>query len=282
MLSTSVRRPGGCDRRTRTSGRRGSALAVRARRALAVAVCVPVLALSTAACGSGGDGAADGNDGQGKRTSKTSGGSETKSDTGDGPVGGESAAERKLAAALLKSGDVKGYQVQRSKKDALPQQNTVVSQDPECSPITDALSSDPERTRIAYTNGVIQKGSSPAGSGAVQQVLLASYGKGGAQKWMAELKEALGRCDSFTAKDGAGDRTRLRVERGASGTVGDDSVEFTLRVEKQNDAPLAFTIVRTGASTASFLSISMSRKPRQVEKSLVVEQHRKLTALGGS
>ncbi|MFC4494239.1 sensor domain-containing protein [Streptomyces ovatisporus] len=249
---------------------------------MGIAVGVPVLAVSVVACSGGSDGAGDGGKKNDAREERSSGGSAGKSGGGEGggSGGGESAEGKRLASALLKSGDVAGYRVQRSKKDALPRHNTVQSDDPKCSAVTDAMDSDPEHARTAYTNGVLQKGSSPASSGAVQQVLLASYKKDGAQQWLAELRKALGGCKSFTAKDGAGEKVRLNVARGPVGAVGDDSVEFTLRVTEQRDSPLVFTIVRTGGRTASFMSISLSGEPRPIAKALAVKQHEKLAALG--
>ncbi|HWM35572.1 MAG TPA: hypothetical protein VNS49_00440 [Streptomyces sp.] len=254
------------------------------RRAVGLAVTVPVLAVSVAACSGGGDGG-DGGGGKKKdgQEQRTSGGSGEKDGGGDGGGGAVSSlAERELAGALLKSGDVKGYRVERSKKDALPAQNTVVSGDPKCSAITDAMDSEPEHGRTAYTNGVLQKGSSPGAGGAVQQVLLASYGEGDAEAWLGDLKKALGGCDSFTAKDGAGEKQRLSVEPGERGAVGDDSVQFTLRLAEQKASPLVFTVVRTGGSTATFMSISLSGKPQPVAKALMEKQHEKLTAAAGN
>jgi hypothetical protein len=288
MLSTSIRRRDARDRHTRTCGRSGSALSVRVRRAVGVVVSVPVLAVSVVACGAGSDGAGVGGKKDGSREERASGGSggadsggSAGKSGGGGSGGGGAAEEKRLASALLKSGDVKGYRVQRSKKDALPAQNTVQSYERKCSAVTDVMDSDPERARTAYINGVLQKGSSPSAGGAVQQVLLASYAKGGAEEWLSDLKRALGGCKSFTAKDGAGDKVRLTVSRGPVGVVGDDSVEFTLRVKQQSDSPLVFTVVRTGGRTATFMSISLSGKPQPVEKALAVKQHRKLAALGG-
>jgi len=283
MLSTSIRRRDARDRHSRTCGRRGSRLGLRVRRAVGLALTVPVLAVPVAACSGGGDG---GGDGGGKKKDgqeqQNSGGSGEKGGGGDG--GGEvsSPAEKELAAALLKSGDVKGYRVERSKKDALPEQNTVASDDPKCSAITDAMDSEPEHARRAYTNGVLQKGSSPGAGGAVQQVLLASYGEGEAEAWLGELKKALGGCKSFTARDSADEKQRLSVEPGERGVVGDDSVQFTLRLAKQEASPLVFTIVRTGGSTATFMSISLSGKPQPVAKALMEKQHEKLTATAGN
>jgi hypothetical protein len=279
MLSTpAVRRVRRC---VRGGGRRGQGV----RRALAVAVAVPMLVLS--ACSSGGDDGGDGGDGkkkdsQGQHKGDDGGGKPGNDDSGDDSGGGDGVApltEKQLTAALLKTGDVKGYRVKRNKEDALPPENTMTSQDPKCSPITDAMDSKPEHARTAYTNGVLQKGAAPGAGGAIQQVLLAAYGDGEAEEWFTDLKKALDDCKSMTAQDGTDDETRVKVEADEAPEVGDDAVQFTLRVTEDGGSPLVFTIVRTGGNTASFMSISLSGDPKPVAQPLMEKQHEKLTAV---
>ncbi len=280
MGSTSLGFPSDRHRHSRTCGRRGSRLGLRVRRVLGVAVAVPVLAVSLVSCSGGGDGGGDGGgkrkDGQGQQSSGGSG-----EDSGGGEGGGEgsdaSLNEKELKSALLKSGDVKGYRTQRNKEDALPPQNALDSDDPRCSAITDAIDSEPEHARTAYTSGVLLKGALGRGA-ALQQVLLSAYEEGEAAEWLGELKKALKVCDSFTGKAGPGEKTRLRVSPREGAGVGDDSVQFTMRDAKQQDSPTVFTIVRTGGSTASFMSVSLTGKPQPVEKALVEKQHEKLKA----
>ncbi|WP_314174615.1 hypothetical protein [Streptomyces winkii] len=244
---------------------------------------VPVLAVSTAACSGGGDGGGA----DGKKDGQEQGSGDAAGDGGKGAGGsdsGDDAAgggvppldQKQLEKALLKSGDVKGYRAQRNSEDALPEQNTLESHDPECAPITDVVDSKPDHKRVAYTSGVLMKGSLSTG-GAVQQVLLSSYEDGEAQQWLGELKKALKRCGSFTGQIGTGQETRLRIKPDAGVGVGDDSVRFTMEDAKGKDSPTVFTIVRTGGNTASFMSVSLSGKPHAVAKSLVEKQDEKLT-----
>jgi hypothetical protein len=142
------------------------------------------------------------------------------------------------------------------------------------------VDSKPEHARTAYTSGVLLKGSLSSG-GALQQVLLSAYGKGEAEQWLGELKKALHSCGSFKGKVGTGEETRLRIEPDKSGKgvgVGDDSVRFTMKDAKGKDSPTVFTIVRRGANTASFMSVSLSGKAQPVAKALVEKQDKKLTA----
>ncbi|WP_181766874.1 hypothetical protein [Streptomyces albidus (ex Kaewkla and Franco 2022)] len=242
-----------------------------------MAVAVPVLAVSLVSCSGGGDGGGDGGGGKGKdgQGQQSSGGS--GEDSGGGEGSDASLNEKQLKSALLKSGDVKGYRTQRNKEDALPPQNALDSDDPRCSAITDAIDSEPEHARTAYTSGVLLKGALGRGA-ALQQVLLSAYEEGEAAEWLGELKKALKVCDSFTGKVGPGEKTRLRVSPREGAGVGDDSVQFTMRDAKQQDSPTVFTIVRTGGSTSSFMSVSLTGKPQPVEKALVEKQHEKLKA----
>ncbi|SCK10521.1 hypothetical protein [Streptomyces sp. WMMB 322] len=255
---------------------------MRVRRALGVAVVVPVLAVTAVACSGGGDeggGAAKKEDNRGRQSGGSGGGGAEEGGDGAGS-GVPPLDEKQLNEALLKTGDVKGYRAQRNKEDALEGQGSIESEDPRCSPITDVVDSQPEREREAFASGVLMKGSLSTG-GAVQQVLLSSYGDGGAVKWFGDLKKALSECGSFAGKIGTGERTQLRIKRVGSVGVGDDSVRFTMEDVKGKDSPTVFTIVRTGGNTASFMSVSLSDEPQAVAKSLVKKQHEKLTEAAG-
>jgi len=279
MRSSSLRRRSSRGKDTRTCGRRGTRPGPGVRRALAAVVAVPVLALSVAACGGGGD---DGGDAGGGKKKDAQGQQRGAGGTGAARGGGGAdevppLTGKQLSAALLRTGDVKGYRAQRSGKDALPPENTVESGDPKCSPITDAVDSRPEHARTAYASGSLMKGEMSSG-GALQQVLLSAYGKGEAARWLGELKKALRDCDAFTGRIGTGEETRLRVERGEGVGVGDDSVQFTMKDAKGKDSPTVFTVVRTGGNTATFMSVSLSGEPAPVPEAVVVKQHEKLTA----
>jgi hypothetical protein len=282
MSSTSVRCRSDGDRHGRTCGRRGSRLGRRVRRALGVAVVVPVLAVTAVACSDGGDdsGGSGGKKEDGRSQESGSGSDSGSVGEGSGESGGVPPLDQKqLDGALLKSGDVKGYRAQRNKEDALPAQNTMKADDPRCSPITDVVDSKPEHEREAFSSGVLMKGSLSTG-GAVQQVLLSSYAEGEAEKWMGELKKAVRDCGSFTGQINTGEKSRLSVKRGKGVGVGDDSVRFTMEDARGKESPTVFTIVRTGANTASFMSVSLSGEPQAVATALVKKQHEKLTEAG--
>ncbi|GAA2060141.1 hypothetical protein GCM10009801_01410 [Streptomyces albiaxialis] len=239
------------------------------RRTVAAAVAVPVLALSVAACSD--DGGGDGKKGRGGEQ-QASGGDESEQVP---PLD-----EKALRGALLRTGEVKGYRVQPSKKDALPPRNTLEADEAECAPVTDAVDSKPEQARTAYASGTVMKGDFSTGQ-SVQQVLLSAYAPGDAEKWLGELRGALegDGCREFTGKSGTGEQARVRVEPdggGGSADAGDDSVQFTMKDAKGKDAPTVFTVVRSGANTATFMSVSLSGKPVPVAKPVVDRQLAKL------
>ncbi|AXK36440.1 hypothetical protein DVA86_31530 [Streptomyces armeniacus] len=275
------------------------------RRAVTAAAAVTALALTSAACSdgggddggsgggkgksSGGSGGSDGVESGGKEDGGSGGGDDNggSGSTGGTDGGGNGGAgtppltKAQLEKALLKTGDVKGYKAQRNTKDALPAQNTMESDKSECEAITDAVDSKPKYARTAYTAGVLMKGDFNTGS-VIQQVLLAAYEKGDAAKWLGELERALDGCRQFQGKAGTGEEAQLEIEPGKQIGVGDDSVQFTMKDAKGKDSPTVFTIVRAGNNTATFMSIGVSGDPVPIGKPVVVKQHEKLTAAGGS
>lgn len=235
---------------------------------MTAAVAVPVLVCAVTACGTDGSG------------SPGSPGSSRSSGGPGGEAGGGSVRppdERRLAAALLKDGDVPGYRAQRSKQDALPPGNTMSADRRECAPVADTVDSRPEYARTAYVSGTVAKGDLGTG-GVLQQVLLASYKAGDARKWLAELKRAVGECERFTGSVGTGEKARLVIEPGRDVRVGDDSVRFTMKDARGKDSPTVFTVVRAGDSTATFMSVGISGEPVPVAEPVVAKQHEKLAA----
>ncbi|MGW7516679.1 hypothetical protein ACWGJ2_13910 [Streptomyces sp. NPDC054796] len=277
MRSTSSLRPGGL------------------RRAVVALAVVPVLALSSAGCGGGGGDEAGGGDGGGRQLTgggdgdgggNGGNGEGAKSggkggEDGDGGDGVRALDAAGLRAALLKSGDVKGYHAEPNAKDALPPENTMEPDRPACTPITDAVDSKPTYAREAYASGTVMKGDLGSG-GAVQQILLSSYGSGDAAKWLRELRKAVKECRGFKGAVGTGQEASLRIEPGGEVGVGDDAVQFTMKDAKGKDSPTVFTVVRAGANTATFMSVGLAGEPVPVARAVVDKQHEKLVAAARS
>ena len=247
---------------------------------MTAAVAVPVLVCAVTACGtdgSGGGGARG--EGRGERAGGSPDGAAGAGGSGGAAGGGpvRPQDERRLASALLKDGDVRGYRAQRNKQDALPPENTMSADRRECAPVADTVDSRPEYARTAYVSGTVAEGDLGTGS-VLQQVLLASYKAGDARKWLAELKRSVGECERFTGSVGTGEQARLVIEPGEDVGVGDDSVRFTMKDARGKDSPTVFTVVRAGDSTATFMSVGVSGEPVPVAEPVVAKQHEKLAA----
>ncbi|MCT2593017.1 hypothetical protein LHJ74_24405 [Streptomyces sp. N2-109] len=248
------------------------------RGAVAVAVLIPVLTLSSAACSEGGE------KGDGGGVSESGGSGREKPESGegdgDGRESGPPLTEAQLEKALLKTGEVKGYQAQRNTEDALPPRNTMEPDRPECEAITDTVDSKPKHKRSAYASGLVMGGDFDSG-GAIQQVLLAAYRPGEAALWLDELKRALEECRSFLGKAGTGEQAELEIEPGEATRLGDESVQFTMKDAKGRDSPTVFLVVRAGNNTATFMSAGVSGEPVPFARPVVTKQYEKLAAAGG-
>jgi hypothetical protein len=272
-------------------------LGARARGAVSVAVVVPVLAVALAACGGGDGGAGGGNAARhahGAGDGKDSSGGARGSGRGRGSGSGQPTPTRaRLASALLRDGDVPGYRAQRTRsQDALAAPHTLDTRGARCAPVADALGAGPDagRGRTARAGGaVIKKGGLGAG-GAVQQVTLTAYRAGGAARELGRLKSALKSCRSLrsevggkTAKNLKGAKgvktVTVRIDPGRAPHVGDDAARFTLRSGQKGSAPVVVTVIRTGNSTATYLSIGLAGKAVPVPDAVARKQDQKLAAL---
>ncbi|MER0245186.1 sensor domain-containing protein [Streptomyces sp. HSW2009] len=269
------------------------------RRAAVAAVVVPLLAV-TAACSGGADGGGAGGAGERGRTGaqgadRSPGGEAAQDGAKNGPQGGgpnagggggkESATapldDDALRRALLRKGDVPGYEVRRGPADALPAEATLAADRPACQPIADALGSRPKYPRTGYVSASLTKGDlTRAPGGTLTQLLLAAYRSGDARKWLADLRGAVAGCPGFTASDNEGDHQSLTITPGRDLAVGDASVSFLMRDKAGTDAPVSITVVRTGDNTATYLSVGTSGKPAPVARAVAYEQHRRIMDAG--
>lgn len=251
---------------TAPSGDRGGR-AYRLRRVVALAATVPVLALPLAACSD------DGDDG-GK-----SGGAD-----GGGEEGGQtpplSAAQ--LKKALLKTGDVEGYQAQPSKVDILGDEDDggVRADDSACEPVVDIFDTDTKYERTAYTGGTVMRGDFTAG-GSVTQLLLSAHKKGDARKWFGDLKKALNECDALSAPLNQGkEKQEAKIEPDDGVDLGDDAVQFSLAQKKKESSVV--TVVRTGDNVASYLAFGLEGTAKPIAKPVAEKQHQKLERAGAN
>ncbi|MEV6313909.1 hypothetical protein [Streptomyces sp. NPDC051776] len=256
----------------------------RARRqsALVCLLAVPVLALSAVACtGDGGDrasedrpAAGDGKDTEGSGRSQNS---NTEEEKGVRPL-----TKAELTSALLTKSDVSGYEVEHTRSGGLTPENPTEIDRKECRAIADTIASKPSHRRTASVNATLAKGAF-GGSGTFQALQLSSWADGEARAWLGELRKATGVCASFTGTRKGGGTTEFTVGDAEGADAGDESVTFSLREKdsgdgKNGDGALIVTVVRSGANTATYLSLPMAGKADPVEEGVAAEQHEKLKA----
>ena len=264
-------------------------------RVVAAATVVPLLALTTA-CG-GGSGHGSTSSGKRHSTHRDTGGSGRISKSDDGDVGrgthggrreddrtrpsprtGQPLTSRQLVTALLRDGDVPGVRTQAGQG---PKPDETLRADrPACQPVADLLGarSAVPRTGQARTTLLQQTGQ----GGVVTPVLLASYARGGAERVLRTVREAMRDCTAFTATDGTGETTRYQVRQvSPQPRAGDDALAFDLLAPRQTTSEesgaMRVTLLRTSGNTATFLSFDPMRgTPAPVAQQVLDKQHAKL------
>ncbi|MEU6078993.1 hypothetical protein [Streptomyces sp. NPDC047108] len=253
----------------------------RGRRVLACLLAVPVFALSAVACtGDSGNSASDDRSAAGKGKDGAGSGDSQNSNTEE-DKGVRALTKAELTSALLTKGDISGYEVERTKSGGITAEDPAEVDRKECRAIADAIASKPAHRRTASVNATLAKATF-GGSGTFQALQLSSWADGEARAWLGELEKATGACDSFKGTRNGGGTTRFTVGDAEGADAGDESVTFSLREdgggEGKNGGEVVVTVVRSGANTATYLSIPMAGKAAPVEESVAAEQHEKLTA----
>lgn len=217
------------------------------RRTAAAAVVVPALVFSMTACG--GDGGGE----------KKGGGSGQEGGSGGGESAAKSLSKAELKKALLKTGDVSGYKVRGTGEDPLKNENLPRTQS-KCQPVLDSFNPDSKQKRKAYVGASVMKGEMSTGQ-TFDQVLLASYEGQDAESVLSDLKSSLKTCKEISG-DGSGDK-KVAIEEAQAPDLGDDSVRFLMKGGASKEGAMSLTVVRSGANTSSFMSLSLSGKQAQ-------------------
>ncbi|WP_326698991.1 hypothetical protein OG909_17785 [Streptomyces sp. NBC_01754] len=231
-------------------------------RRTALAASVVSLALLATACG-GSDGG-------------------SKDDGGKAPAGKDGAANTAVKAltsaelekASLEKGDVPGHQVSAAGPEDIAQPEDIVVDKTECKPIGYALYGAKRGTPVATTGRkVVQepkkegvkdakdaKAALEAGLDVTSTlVALSSYEGDGAEKSLAELREAATACAaagfSVAVKDSPQTITKVTEEE-VSG--GDEAVAWTVTIEEEGmKIPFKIVSVRQGGTVATFSSFNL-------------------------
>ena len=257
----------------------------RLRRTVAVATAVPLLAL-TAACSTGNS---HHSSSSGKRHSSHSSGVSKEKDHrggsgGSGRIGGSQGStagptSRQLVRALLREGDVPGVRPQADK--GLKPDDTLRADRAACQPVADLLGSRSPAPRLAQARTTLIQTSGR--SSTVITVNLASYHRGGAQRVLSTVREALRDCTAFTATAGDGSTARYQVKQvSPQPKAGNEALAFDVLTSQRQAGrqfvPLRATLMRSSGHTATLLSFDPLRhQPAAVDQKVLDKQHEKLS-----
>lgn len=242
------------------------------RRAVAAAAVVPVLAL-VSACNDDGD-ASKGSPTSGAPVSPSV--SPSASPSPDDP--GKTLTKAQLEKALVTSADLPGYVMNKGNVELMDPAENQKADKAECQPIADQLNTKPSHVRKAYAGTTIAKRGIPVSGSSVQftSELLSSYEPGEADMVIQELKTALTTCVQFKTKAPSGKTTSFLVKPEGEPSVGDAAVSYTLEDVADKAAGVAtITVVRTGAVTATYLSIKAAGHG-EMPAGLAAKQNEKL------
>ena len=256
------------------------------RRTVAAAVVAPALVFSMAACSDDSAGGKKGDKseqdaGASGSDSGSGGGGDKSEQDGGGSGGGDGAAEAKtlstaqLSTALLKNGDVSGYKVRKSGDPLKDADVPPVSE--KCAPVLDAFSPSSKQKRKAYVGASVNKGEMSAGQ-TVNQVLLASYASGDAETVMSDLKSSLKTCKQIEGKGKDGKTEKVTIEEAPAPELGDDAARFLLKNPASKSMAFSMTVIRSGANTTSFTSLSLGGKEAKVPEAVAKKQVDKMEA----
>ncbi|MDJ1136538.1 hypothetical protein [Streptomyces iconiensis] len=237
------------------------------RRTVAAAVAVPALVFSMAACS---DDSGGGKKGGGKSEQDGGGSGGGSGEEKPGPL-----SKAQLSTALLKNGDVPGYKVRKS-AEPLKNENLPPAQ-AQCKPVLDAFTADSKQKRKAYVGGSVAKGEMTTGQ-TINQVLLSAYGSGDAETVMSELKSGLKTCKEIAGEGKGGKTEKVAIQESQAPDLGDDSVRFLLKNTTSKSASLSMTVIRSGANTTSFMSLSLGGKEANVPDAVAKKQVAKVEA----
>lgn len=193
---------------------------------------------------------------------------------------GEPLTEAQLIDALPVSSDLRIFTVEPQSALLLEPQDIVTTGQLDCRPIADMMSVRPRHPRQSMVWATLRSEGPPqrATSGSVT---LTSHLGEGATAWMAELKIAVTDCTDFVATSERGWTHRFRVRKLSPVNAGDDAVNYLItNVLSPNGRGNVMTVVRTGATFATYLLDEQEDGPSPIPDSIATRQHKKIQAVG--
>ncbi|MDT9688647.1 hypothetical protein Q5762_09825 [Streptomyces sp. P9(2023)] len=194
-----------------------------------------------------------------------------------------------LEKLIVEQADLKGYQVQKAEAADVVKPGDVATDKPACKPIADVLSSiapggpaaDVLRQAIevpkkegatAAPEDILGAFSAPATS-----VVLGSHDGAGAQEALASLKAAGPECAGGFALLGGGEKTKVLKVAPESITAGEEAVAYTVTTDVEGAEWVSKVVAfRKGNTLASFATISLGGKVKELPKTVIDAQAAKL------
>ncbi len=191
---------------------------------------------------------------------------------------GKSLTESQLSNALPVGSDLPSFTVEPQSALLLEAQDIVTTGQLACRPIADMMSVRPRRPRQAMAWATIRSDDASATSGSV---ILTSHRGEEASAWMAELKVAVTGCTNFVATSERGWTHRFTVRKIPPMDAGGDAVsDLITNVLSPDGKGNVMTIVRTGATFATYLLDEQDDGPIPIPDSIATRQHKKIQAVG--
>ncbi|MGW1073913.1 hypothetical protein [Streptomyces sp. NPDC002537] len=187
-----------------------------------------------------------------------------------------------MTDALPDGSDFPGFTAVRQKDPLLEAKDVVKTGTAACRPIADIMSVRPEHPRTAMVWATLQAEDAPPEAD-VSSVTLSSYADGGAKAWLGELRDALKKCDGFTASSELGWTNKFTVSPLHGVKAGDESVAYVLTNTSVRGAKgNVLTVVRTGSSLATYLVPRGDDEAAPMAEDVVGKQDKKLRAAAKS
>ncbi|MEU1543901.1 hypothetical protein ABZ461_38620 [Actinacidiphila glaucinigra] len=184
----------------------------------------------------------------------------------------------RLRGALITSADVPGYVVAggAGAPGASGPEAALTADRPACRPLSDPVSSRPARPRGALvTAAVTTRGA--LGDGELNLLLLSAHRNGEAAEVVGGITAALEECRSFGATYGEGGTRHFAVRPAKAPAAGDEAAAYVMTDTGDTTRGTAtVTVVRTGSSTATYVTVKPSGDPGGPPLAVVRAQHAKL------
>ncbi|MFD5869679.1 hypothetical protein [Streptomyces sp. NPDC060322] len=192
--------------------------------------------------------------------------------------GGRTLTEAQLAGVVLRTGEVKGYEI--APLEGADERGTEESEDEACRPITAIVNGSPEPAPAAT---VFRTAMDTTEEGQDDQTvvteILTSHPKGGAEELLRSVRDAVRACaGGFRTTSDDGPSTYTEVKALPAAKAGQESFAYQVTGSLEGtEVPLVFHLVRKGSTVVTFYAANfLTAKAPEVPAALVTAQAAKL------